>query len=46
MKSKPHPRGGIALAPLAAAVGLALLAPTAQAFEFGSGEFTGSRCRP
>ena len=42
MKSKPHLRGSIALAPLAAAVGLALLAPTAQAFEFGSGEFTGS----
>jgi hypothetical protein len=42
MKSKHSLRGGIALAPLAAAVGLALLAPTAQAFEFGSGEFTGS----
>lgn len=42
MKSKPHLRGGIALAPLAAAVGLALLAPTAQAFEFGRGEFTGT----
>jgi len=38
-----HPlRSGIALAPLAVAVGLALLAPKAQAFEFGSGEFTGS----
>ena len=42
MKSKTHLRGGIALAPLAAAVGLALMAPTAQAFEFGSGEFTGT----
>lgn len=42
MKSIQSLRGGIALAPLAAAVGLALLAPKAQAFEFGSGEFTGS----
>ena len=42
MKSKHSLRGGIALAPLAAAVGLALLAPSAQAFEFGSGDFTGS----
>jgi len=42
MKSKNPLRGSIALAPLAAAVGLALLAPTAQAFEFGSGEFTGT----
>ena len=42
MKSNPTARGGLALAPLAAAVGLALLAPAAQAFEFGSGEFTGS----
>lgn len=42
MKSIHPARGSIALAPLAAAVGLALLAPSAQAFEFGTGEFTGS----
>lgn len=42
MKSTTPMRNGIALAPLAVAVGLALLAPKAQAFEFGSGEFTGS----
>lgn len=42
MKSKHSLHGGIALAPLAAAVGLALLTPSAQAFEFGNGEFTGT----
>lgn len=42
MKSIHPLRGGFALAPLAAAVGFALLAPAAHAFEFGSGEFTGS----
>jgi len=35
-------RSGIALAPLAAAVGLALLAPKAEAFEFSRGDLTGS----
>jgi len=42
MKSTLSKRSGVTLAPLAAAVGLALLAPAAQAFEFGRGEFTGS----
>ncbi len=42
MKSHSKLRCGTFLAPLAAAIGLALLAPTAQAFEFGHGEFTGS----
>jgi len=42
MTSTPSLRSCLALAPLAAAVGLALLAPKAEAFEFSRGDFTGS----